>query len=47
MEMVMELNDPIFEDANCFIRVWEMRTKFWGGNLLENLNLEDLQVMEE
>ena len=43
----MELNDSIFKDTNCFIRVWEMRTKFWRGNLLENINLEDLQGMEE
>lgn len=47
MEMVMELNDSIFKDANCFIRVWEMRTKFWRVNLLENPNLEDLKEMEE
>jgi len=46
-EAVMELNDSIFKDTNCFIRVWEMRTKFWRGNLLENINLEDLQGMEE
>ena len=47
MEMVMELNDSIFIEGNCFIRVREMGTKFWGGNFLENLNLEDLQAMEE
>jgi hypothetical protein len=45
--MVMELNDSVVKDANYFIRVWEMSTKFWRGNLLENFNLEDLQGMEE
>jgi len=43
----MELNVSIFKDVNCFIGVWEMRTKFWRGNLLENRNLEDLQGMKE
>lgn len=47
IEMVMELNDSVVKDANYFIRVWEMSTKFWRGNLLENFNLEDLQGMEE
>ena len=47
MEVVMELNVSIFKDVNCFIGVWEMRTKFWRGNLLENRNLEDLQGMKE
>ena len=42
METVMELNASIFNDAYYFIRVWEMRTKFWQRNPLENPNLEDL-----
>ena len=29
MVTVMELNDSIFNDANCFIRVWEIAQNFW------------------